>query len=195
MAVDPETELMLRVAAGDDAAFEMLVTHMVPRLLGYFRRMGADRALAEDCAQEVLFKVYRARSGYRAKAKFTTYIFHIARNHWIDIYRHRKSSPPPLSTDAIRDPSGRSLTGDLEGTEGAPEDEVRSQEIRAGLARALERLPTEQREVFVLTQVEGLRYQEIGAILQIPVGTVKSRMHAAVRALRAALLREGIEPA
>ena len=92
---DPETELMLRVAAGDDEAFEQLVVRMLPRLEGYFRRLGADPARAEDCAQEVLMKVYRARARYQARARFTTYLFHVARNHWIDRYRHERINRRP----------------------------------------------------------------------------------------------------
>ena len=59
---DRDTELMLLVAGGDEAAFEPLVRRVLPRLLGFFRRLGADASIAEDCAQEVLLKVYRARA-------------------------------------------------------------------------------------------------------------------------------------
>ena len=194
LAADPETELMLRVASGDDDAFVQLVERMVGRLHGFFRRMGADRAFAEDCAQEVFLKVYRRRAHYTARARFTTYLFHVARNHWIDVYRHRKAVPPPLSTDAIRDADGRSLTGDLPDRPIEAIQGVRDREIREALGRALETLTTEQRDVYVLAQVEGLKYQEIGEILEVPVGTVKSRMHAAIRALRHRLSEMGIEP-
>ncbi|MDJ0976198.1 MAG: sigma-70 family RNA polymerase sigma factor [Planctomycetota bacterium] len=186
---------MLRVAAGDDAAFEELVGRVLPRLLGYFRRLGADRTFAEDCAQEVFVKVYRARAGYVARARFMTYLFHVARNYWIDVYRHRKSQPPPLSADQLREPGeGGSLLAELAASADTPDAGVRGAEAGAALSRAIERLPAEQREVFVLAQVEGLKYQDIGRILEIPVGTVKSRMHAAVRGLRGALRREGFEP-
>ncbi len=191
---DDETELMLRVAAGDDAAYETLVVRILPRLEGYFRRMGADPTLAEDCAQEVFVKVYKARASYVARAKFTTYLFHIARNHWIDVYRHRKAQPPTVPVDRGGDDGDRRGAGDLPGPDAAPEETLRGQEITAALERAVEALGAEHREVFVLSQVEGLRYQEIGRILDIPVGTVKSRMHAAVRQVRRALEREGIEP-
>ena len=90
---DPLTELMLRVAAGDRAAFAPLVEQVYPRLVGYFRRLGARADEAEDGAQEVLVKVYRARRKYVAKARFTTYAFRIARNHWIDRLRHEGIQP------------------------------------------------------------------------------------------------------
>lgn len=192
---DVETELMRRVAEGDTQAFTALVERVLPRLLGYFRRLGADSALAEDCAQETLFRIYRVRERYRPQARFVTYLFHVARNYWIDVYRHRKIQPPTVSADAAgRGQEGQGLVADLarEGEEaGAGLD-------RSALAGALDRgiaaLGEQHREVFVLSQVESLRYQEIGEILGIPVGTVKSRMHAAVRQLREHLSREGFEP-
>ncbi len=192
---DEDTELMLRVAAGDDAAFEPLVRRMMPRLVGYFRRLGADASLAEDCAQEVFLKVYRARANYTARAKLTTYLFHIARNHWIDVYRHRKAGPGMISAEVLRgDDDGDGPRREFEGPSPAPGERAGHAELVAALQRAVGSLGQEQHEVFVLARVEQLRYQEIGEILGIPVGTVKSRMHAAWRQIRAALAREGIEP-
>jgi len=190
---DEDTELMLRVAAGDEAAFEPLVLRMLPRLVGYFRRLGADGALAEDCAQDVFLKVYRARANYTARAKFTTYLFHVARNHWIDVYRHRKVGPTIISSDALRgDEDGRAR--EFEGPSPVPGSQAGHAELLAALQRAVGTLGEEHREVFVLARIERLRYQEIGEILGIPVGTVKSRMHAAWRQIRDSLSREGIEP-
>ena len=189
---DPETELMLRVAGGDDRAFEALVHAVLPRLMGYFRRMGARRSEAEDFAQETLMKVYRARSSYVAKAKFTTYLFRIARNHWIDVLRHRRIQPKAWSMDQAPpgDEEGSSRR-DVPGREPTGATGVRRQELGDLLEAAVASLRPEHQEIFVLSQVEGLRYQEIGAILGIPVGTVKSRVHAAVQHLRAWLRERG----
>jgi len=184
---------MLRVARGDEDAFETLVRRVLPRLLGFFRRLGADPATAEDCAQDVLLKVYRARAGYSARARFTTYLFHIARNHWIDVYRHRRIGPRTVSTEALgREEEGR--PPELEGPPAEPGSTLGREELLAALERAVGGLAPEHREVFVLARVENLRYQEIGQILDIPVGTVKSRMHAAWRQIRATLAEEGVEP-
>ncbi len=191
---DEETELMLRVAGGDEPAFEALVLRVLPRLLGYFRRLGADGATAEDCAQDVLLKVYRARANYAPRARFITFLFHVARNHWIDRYRHKKAGPPTISTEVLRgaDPDGPAM--EFAATPVDPASGSRREELLAALERAVGSLTEEHREVFVLARVENLRYQEIGEILGIPVGTVKSRMHAAWRHIRTALHREGIEP-
>ncbi len=192
---DHDTELMRRVAAGDVHAFTELVERVLPRLLGYFRRLGADSALAEDCAQEVLFRVYRVRERYRPQARFITYLFHIARNYWIDVYRHRKAQPPTISADAHRGgEEGTGLAAELTREEAPAGADLDRDALASALDRGVAALGEQHREVFVLSQVESLRYQEIAEILGIPVGTVKSRMHAAVRQLRDRLSREGFEP-
>jgi len=185
---------MGRAAAGDEAAFVALVERVLPRLLGYFRRLGADAATAEDCAQEVLFRLYRTRERYRPEARFLTFLFHVARNHWIDVYRHARVGPRTVSADAPADRDGGPLSADLAGPSPAPGEGADRRALGAALERAVADLGEEHRDVFVLAQVEGLRYPDVAAILRIPVGTVKSRMHAAVRLLREALRRAGFEP-
>jgi RNA polymerase sigma-70 factor (ECF subfamily) len=189
---DEETELMLRVAAGDERAFERLVGLVLPRLLGYFRRLGADRASAEDCAQEVLLKVYRVREAYEPRARFVTYLFHVARNHWIDVYRHERLLPRPVAGTPARGEEEGSF--DPPGTSTDPGARLAGGELAGALEAAIASLGEEHREVFLLAQVDGLRYQEIGEILGIPVGTVKSRVFSAVREIRAWLGARGIEP-
>lgn len=193
---DEETELMLRVAGGDEAAFEPLVRRVLPRLVGYFRRLGADGALAEDCAQDVLLKIYRARRNYAARARFVTFLFHVARNHWIDVYRQRRSGPRFVSAHGGRRGEDQDERGPPEfpAPPSDPGETLSRRHLLETLRRAVADLSDEHREVFVLARVEHLRYQEIGEILGIPVGTVKSRMHAAWKQIRAALRREGIEP-
>jgi RNA polymerase sigma-70 factor (ECF subfamily) len=194
---DEERELMRRVAADEPAAFERLVERVLPRLLGYFRRMGADRAFAEDCAQDVLLKLYRVRKEYVPKARFVTFLLHVARNHWIDVYRHRRLGPVTVSADAGR-PGDEDGPGTLAATLPARGLELGAaadlERLRAALDGALATLSDEHREAFVLAHLETLRYEEIGTLLGIPVGTVKSRVHAAVLQLREALTRQGLEP-
>lgn len=189
---------MRRVAADEPTAFERLVGRILPRLLGYFRRLGADAALAEDCAQEVLLKIYRARAAYVPRARFITYLLHVARNHWIDVYRHRRLGPVTFSADAQAEgadddgPSGSGGLPEREPATGASRADQPA--LRAALDRALGRLSPEHREAFVLAHLDTLRYEEIAELLGVPVGTVKSRVHAAARQLREHLRREGVEP-
>jgi RNA polymerase sigma-70 factor (ECF subfamily) len=195
-----DTELMGRVAADEPGAFERLVDRMLPRLLGYLRRLGAGREEAEDLSQEVLLKIYRARRAYVAKARFATYLFHVARNCWIDFYRHRRVGPATVSTDAPRG------AGDAEGDEaggwgatlaGRSDDPARAADaglLKAALDRAVAALSPDHREAFVLAHLGVLRYEELSEVLGVPVGTVKSRVHAATLQVRAALRAGGFEP-
>lgn len=191
---DRETELMLRVAAGDDGAFTPLVALVMPRLFGYFRRLGVGRSDAEDLAQDVLLKVYRARGAYQARARFTTYLFHVARNHWIDVLRHRRLAPPTHSLEGSSADSEEFRPREPASGEPGPDAAGEAKRLGEALAGAVRALPADQREVYVLAQVEGLGYREIGEILGIPVGTVKSRVHGAVVRMRRWLRERGFEP-
>lgn len=192
---DADTELMLRVKRGDPRAFTALVERFVRPLASFFHRLGADAATAEDCAQDVFLKLFRTREAYEPRAKFSTYLFSIARHHWIDVVRHRAAGPTTVSSDAGAgdDPHGspadRLVAGDTE-----VDARAHAGELGAALRRAVAALSDEQREVFALVQQEGMRYQEIADLLGIPVGTVKSRVHAVMHALRERLAREGFEP-
>jgi RNA polymerase sigma-70 factor (ECF subfamily) len=105
----PDAELMRRFGEGDDAAFRLLVERHEKPLLGFFWRRCLDRALAEDCVQEVFLRLVRARGSWRPDAKFTTYLYRIAENHWIDRWRSKKAAPPGVSLDALVD--GEDLDG------------------------------------------------------------------------------------
>lgn len=195
---DPDTDLMLRVKSGEAGAFERLVARFLRPLVAFFHRLGADPSTAEDCAQEVFVKLFRTRAAYEPRARFSTFLFSVARHHWIDVVRHRSAGPRTVSSDAP-DPGGEeggdTRMGDRLAAGGeAPEGRAAREEIDVAVRRAVAALSPEHREVFALAQVEGLRYEEIAHILGIPVGTVKSRMHAAVAVLRNRLRREGFEP-
>ena len=194
---DPDSELMLRVKSGEEGAFARLVDRFLRPLVAFFHRLGADASFAEDCAQEVFVKILRARLAYEVRAKFSTYLFSVARHHWIDVVRHRAAGPGTFSGDAP-DAGAEGAEGTLTerhpSLEDAPEARAERAELAAALQHAVETLSPEHREAFALAQVEGLRYEEIGEILGVPVGTVKSRVHTAVHLLRERLARAGFEP-
>ncbi|MBL9086555.1 MAG: sigma-70 family RNA polymerase sigma factor [Planctomycetia bacterium] len=192
---DADTELMLRVKRGDPRAFTELVERFVRPLASFFHRLGADAATAEDCAQDVFLKLFRTRTAYEPRAKFSTYLFSIARHHWIDVVRHRAAGPTTVSSDAGGgDEAHGSPTDRLVAGDPAVDARAQADEVGAALRRAVAALSAEQREVFALVQQDGMRYQEIADLLGIPVGTVKSRVHAVMNALRERLAREGFEP-
>jgi RNA polymerase sigma-70 factor (ECF subfamily) len=184
-----DAELMQRFGAGDDEAFRRLVSRHEKALLGFFWRRSLDRALAEDCVQEVFLRLVRHRGSWRPEAKFTTYLYRIAENHWIDRYRSKKSGPEIASFEALVDEEGASAS--FPGHEASPTDRAGQRELGDRIRRAVSRLTDEQRSVFALAETRGMKYEDIGRVLDIPVGTVKSRMHAAVTRLREILAEEG----
>lgn len=173
---DLEAKLMARVARGDIGAFESLVDRYQGHLIQFFTLLAGDHAVGEELAQEVFLRLYRSRKQYRPKAKFKTYLNQIARNLWIDHSRRR--GPGLLSLDwenEVGDPLSARLPS-IRDHEPKPE--------KLALHRALFQLSTDHRMVLLLHSVWGLSQTEISSVLNLPVGTVKSRMHHAIRNLR-----------
>jgi RNA polymerase sigma-70 factor (ECF subfamily) len=176
-----DEELMLATGKGDVQAFEELVNRHQAPLMRFFVRMGADRSICEDCSQEVFIRVYKAREKYEPRAKFTTWLYRIGKNYWIDTIRSRASKPRNLSLDMPMRGTEQTPLRDAVAGKG---DRFADRELLEEIERALDQLPEEQRMVVVLGLVEGLPYAEVSEILDTPVGTVKSRMHAAVGRIR-----------
>jgi len=170
---DPDAELMGQVAAGSETAFVELVHRHQNHLLNFFARMGVYND-AEDLVQETFVRLHRSRDRYRPTARFTTYLYVLARHVWAD--RGRQLG----RRERLR--AGLKVEAEIAG-EGRP---VR---MAAGLdvQEALAKLSPKLREVVVLNVYQGLRYQDIAEVLGIPLGTVKSRLHLALAALRESL--------
>ncbi len=182
--VDTDALIMARLRDGEDEeeATAALVERYQHELVGYFYHQCWNQTLAEELAQTVFIKVYHARRRWKATAKVRTYLYRIAHNAWID---HLRRSKHHISLDAEMGRSGMRLVDAL-ADETAPQrlDAEESQTIRERVREAVEKLPEGQRAVFVLANNQEMKYQEISEVLEIPVGTIKSRMHAAVRTLR-----------
>ena len=195
---DPDVVLMLAFKNGDYDAFGVLVERHAKALVNYFFFQSRDMDLAEDCAQEVWVRIFRSRAEYSPRARFRTFLFRVARNFWIDVYRKTGRRIQETSLDADGSGGQESDTGALSsrlaGDDPEPHQQLENAELLSNLARATARLSEEMREVFLLGEVEGLAYAEIGVILDIPIGTVKSRMFNAVRKLREILETGGGNP-
>lgn len=181
-----DLELMRRFQAGDVDAFTELYEAHLRGLLNFFFRLCWDRSLAEDFAQEVLLRIYKSASKWEPNAKFTTYLYRIARNYWIDHCRLLSTQKENVSLDAkfgSSEDSG-SLIDRLPDDIRPPEHDLDRRELYSAIMKALEQLPDEQRMVFVLSEIEELKYNEIAEIMEIPLGTVKSRMHTAIGKLQ-----------
>lgn len=169
-----DSALMLRYKDGDVAAFEELYRRHNDALFRYLLRMTRNRAAAEDVYQEVWAKLIKARKNYRRTAKFSTYLYRIAHNCFVDgLRRNRRygGGAPDAAQDAA-DPQA------------SPEREAERTRFRARLLAALEELPAEQRDVFLLREEAGLGLEDIAHVTGAKRETVKSRLRYANRKLR-----------
>jgi RNA polymerase sigma-70 factor (ECF subfamily) len=171
---DPEeAQLVRRSAAGDQDAFRTLVLHHHRRVLNIAYRALGDAALAEDVAQEVFIKVYRHLPSYRHEKPFTHWLHRIAANTVTDAVRRRRSA---LSLDALEQAPASAAPD--------PQDVAAQQDMQRAVRRAIAELPSHYRDALALRVFHELSYQEIAATLDVPIGTVMSRLNAAKRILR-----------
>jgi RNA polymerase sigma-70 factor (ECF subfamily) len=183
-----DEELMSLYAQGDARAFEVLYLRHERPVFGFILRSCKRHDLAEELLQEVWSRVIKSAADYEHKAKFTTWLYTVARNICIDRAR-RDRRRHELSLDAHV--GGEDEQGSQTFTERLVDDHAQvshmTHERRVfaeRLERALAELPEEQREVFMLKEINGLKFREIADIMDVPVPTVKSRMRYALEALR-----------
>jgi RNA polymerase sigma-70 factor (ECF subfamily) len=171
-----DVDLMLALKAGDEDAFAVLVSRHRNAVVNLTYRYLGNRADAEDLAQEVFLKVYRARARYRAEAKFTTWLYRVAVNASLNEVRNRKNRPThaaaPLRGGAGDDDAHVPLVAD--GAAAAPLEEVEREELRARVREAVEELPERQRIALILNKFHGLSYEELAETLELSIPAVKS---------------------
>src|SRR4051794_19275509 len=173
-----ETVLVLRCQAGDEAAFTELVEHYQLRLRYYLRKMLHDVQGAEDALQDVWLDVFRAVARLADLGAFRAWLYRITRDRALRELRRRRL--PVRSLEGVEPPNGS--LGEAAFT---AED---AQRIHA----ALDELATEHREALVLRYVEAMTYEEIARVVGCQVGTVRSRLYYAKRALRGVLERTSV---
>jgi RNA polymerase sigma-70 factor (ECF subfamily) len=169
-----EAELVERCRNGDSHAWEIIVRRRHSRIYNLAYRFTGRFDEAEDLTQEVFLKVYRTLHSYRPDSgAFETWILRVARNHFIDHYRRFKTER--LHTDPLD--TEYETAGTVAARVENPGRAYERQEAAARLHRLLVQLPEDQREAVVLRDIEELSYEEISALLGVPVGTVKSRIN------------------
>jgi RNA polymerase sigma-70 factor (ECF subfamily) len=177
-----DATLMLRYRKGDVRAFEMLYERHKGALYRYLQRLCRSQEAANDLFQEVWSKVIASRERYEVRAKFTTYLFHIAHNCAMDYFRRagRPMEKGAQDVDALAD----ELPGP---SHESPDAALSEAQLRADLKRALDELPPDQRDVFLLYEETGLGLEDIGRITGVAMETAKSRLRYALGKLRGAL--------
>ncbi|HKW51574.1 MAG TPA: sigma-70 family RNA polymerase sigma factor [Candidatus Eisenbacteria bacterium] len=183
-----DEDVMERCAMGSEAAFRALVQRYRTRIMNLVCRFINDRDRAEEISQEVFLRVFRNRERYRKSGKFSTWIFTIAVNLTKNEIRSRVRHRGTFSLDAMDEESGGQGVS-FPDSKPLPDEDLNANEIGRKVAEALHRIPARYREAVVLRDVEGLSYEEVGQILRIPGGTVRSRINRA-----RLMLKERLKP-
>ncbi len=183
---------MTRYRDGDSRAFDVLLRrHGKPIYNFIFRSLGNPQT-AEDLMQEVFLRIVKGAATYQHRAKFTTWLYTIARNQCIDMIRRQKHRRTYSLDAPIGDnPSGGTMVDRVKDKAPGEDRMAMDGQFRKNLERALEGLNPDQRDVFVLREFQHLPFAEIAEIVNCPVNTVKSRMRYALEGLRAGLTEMG----
>ncbi|MGB8954010.1 MAG: RNA polymerase sigma factor SigW [Tumebacillaceae bacterium] len=180
-----EYRVVKRAQKGDRMAFAELVELYKDKLYNLAYRMMGNAQEAEDVAQEAFLRAYKNLDSYNAKHKFSTWIYRIATNLCIDKMRKKK---PDYSLDAAVDGiEGADMYTRIASSERTPEEEYVRAETQTEVQAAIESLPDNYRAAVVLKYMHDMSLQEIAEVLEVPVSTVKTRIHRGREALRASL--------
>jgi RNA polymerase sigma-70 factor, ECF subfamily len=192
--VDPDAALMLRVKEGDAEAFARLVDKYKQPVMNLAYRTLGDATEAEDLAQSVFVQVYKSAQRYKISAKFSTWLFTIARNLCLNELR-RRSRHPAESLDAPRPEQEEPPQQQLEDKKAAsPPDTLLLGELAEKIEQALAGLPENQRTAILLCRQNELSYEEIAVVLGCSLSATKSLIHRGRETLKARLkpyLRSG----
>lgn len=188
-APEPSDEaLMLRYQQGDRAAFPVLVRRHQTALYNFALRQVRIPQVAEDVVQEAFVRVVQNAMEFKHEARFTTWVYTITRNLCIDHLRKRAlRKHPSLDESRGEEGEGPTLGEQTADPRASVEREATGTELKERIARAVDRLPDEQREVFLMREIANLPFKDIAEITGVPENTVKSRMRYALERLQEAL--------
>src|SRR5882762_9157049 len=179
-----DAEVMLRVKAGDESAFEYLVQKYRRAMVGFMFRMSHNAAAAEDLAQEVFLRVYRSRAGYEASAKFTTWLYRIATNLAVNHARDTRHERPEVtvSLDETNEESGATL--ELPDSGLTAEQVLGRRERMLAIRSKVEALPEQQKLAVIMHKYQQMDYKQIAEVLKKSESATKSLLFRAYETLR-----------
>jgi RNA polymerase sigma-70 factor (ECF subfamily) len=184
----PDETLMLRYQQGERAAFAQLVRRHQSPLYNFALRQVRIAQVAEDVVQESFVRVVQNAADFKHEARFTTWVYTITRNLCIDYLRKRAlRKHPSLDESRGEEGDGPTLGEKTADPRASVEREATGTELKERIARAVDSLPDEQREVFLMRELSNLPFKEIAEITGVPENTVKSRMRYALERLQEAL--------
>jgi len=179
-----DAEVMLRVKAGDQLAFNYLVQKYRRPLVSFMYRMARNAAVAEDLAQEVFLRVYRSRESYEASAKFTTWLYRIATNLAVNHARDTRHERPEIMVSLDEPDEATGMTMDLADGEMTAEQAMVRRERLMGIRRKIEALPERQRLAVVMHKYQQMDYRQIAEVLELSESATKSLLFRAYETLR-----------
>jgi RNA polymerase sigma-70 factor, ECF subfamily len=182
-----DAQIMLRVKAGDDSAFDYLVQKYRRPMLNFMYRMAHNAAAAEDMAQEVFLRVYRSRQNYEASAKFTTWLYRIASNLAVNRARDTRHERPENTVSLDEPDHNTGLTMDLPDDSLTAEEAIVRRERLAAIRQRVQALPERQRMAVIMHKYQQMDYRQIAEILKLSESAIKSLLFRAYETLRVQL--------
>ena len=179
----PDSILIERFQNGDADSMDTLISRHQARAYQYAYRLTRDRDIAADVVADAFVRVYRAAHTFKGQSAFTTWLYRILTNCFLDM-RKKASSRPTVSLDASLQTEDGVLERQLESDGKTPHEEAERAERGRAVAVAVENLPEYQKQMINMFHVEMLSYEEIADQMNLPIGTVKSRLNRARLGLR-----------
>jgi RNA polymerase sigma-70 factor (ECF subfamily) len=180
---EPEARIMAEVAEGNLSAFRTIVEHYQRPLINFILRFIEERSAAEDVAQEIFLRVFKAAKDYKPKAKFKTWLFKIAANYCLNEIRANKNRPQFVDVFDLNEAGFLAIAP----AACSPEKKFESRELADIIRKAIAQLPEKQKIALLLQKYEGFSYEEISHVMGCSVPAVESLIQRARQSLKKAL--------